>query len=242
MRQLGFFPIRLFSAATVTPSARRPLKRLPAGVTDAAALANPRNNLFCVDKASFIPDFENAANVSVLLRPKRWGKTVFLNLLASYYDVANATTPVVHVPIGDTRLAHSFTILKLDVANVARALPVASAVFQSDLQARAKAALDAEVCTAVKRVVYRYNVPGIDMTQSPTDLLVQVGGWAAAGGAPLFILVDEYDAALRTLAISSGAYTLSALSALQGPLREFFGRFKYMLDSSLASRVFMTGE
>ena len=236
MRLLSSFPIRLFSSAA--SSSWRPLKRLPAGVTDVAALANPRDNLFYVDKASFIPDFEQAANVSVMLRPKRWGKSVFLNMIGSYYDAANAAAPVVHVPMGDTQLAHSFTILKLDVANVARAL--SSDVCQSDLQARAKAALDAEVYTAVKRTVYRYSIPGIDMTQSPTDLLVQVGGWAGAGGAPLFILVDEYDAVLRT--ISSGAYTFSALSRRQGPLREFFGRFKYMLDSSLASRVFMTGE
>jgi len=115
-----------------------------------------------VDKASFIPAFEYAANVSVILRPKRWGKSVFLKMISSYYDSANATAPLVRVPTGDTPLAHSFTILKFDVANVARAL--SSFVAERDVQTRVAAALDAEVRLAVRRAVYRYNIPGIDMT------------------------------------------------------------------------------
>lgn len=234
-QHLHHFATRLFSS-----SARQPLKRLPAGISDIAALTNPRENLFYADKASFIPDFENAANVSVILRPKRWGKSVFLKMLASYYDSANAAAPLVRVPTGDTPLAHSFTILKFDVANVARAL--SSFVTERDMQTRVAAALDAEVRLAVRRAVYHYIIPGIDMTLPPTDLLVQVGAWAQSRGAPLFIAVDEYDAVLRTLAISSGAYALSALAGRQGPLREFFGRFKYLLDGDLSSRVFLTGE
>lgn len=228
------------AAAEASSSVRPSLKLLPAGNSDIAAFLNPRENLFYVDKAAFIPDVERAAKVAVLLRPKRWGKSVFLNVLASYYDVLNASAPLVRVPIEDTPMAHSFTTLKFDVANVARAL--SSAVSESDMQLRVVTALDAEVRTAVRRAVFRYNIPGVDMALSPTDLMTYVGGWAQLRGCPLYIFIDEYDAVLRTLAISSGTHALSALSGRQGPLREFFGRFKYLLDMGLVMRVFMTGE
>jgi hypothetical protein len=231
---------RVFSTAPSTTVCS--LKRLPAGVSDVAALVNSNKNLFYVDKANFIPEFEDAANVSVILRPKRWGKTVFLKMLAAYYDAANAAAPLVRVPGGDTPLAHSFTILKLNVANVARALPSTVTESGTDMEARTKEALDAEVRLAVADATQRYTVPNFDMAQPPTELLRRLGRWALSRGAPLFIFVDEYDAVLRTLAISSGAYTLSALAGRQGPLREFFGRLKYMLDEDLTSRVFMTGK
>jgi len=149
------------------------------------------------------------------LRPKRWAKTVFLKMLAAYYDV-HAAAPLVCVPAGNTTLAHSFTILKFDVANVARAL--SSAVAQSDMQAQTKAALDAEVRLAVTVAAKRYEIPDLDMTQPPLELLVSIGCWAQSSGAPLFIFVDEYDAVLRTLAISSGAQALSNLARRQGQL------------------------
>lgn len=229
---------RLFSSAA-SPARLHILRRLPGGVSDVAAFLSPRKNLFYVDKAAFIPDVEKAANVTMLLRPKQWGKSVFLNLLATYYDSAHAAAPLVRVPGGDTPLAHSFSILKLDVSNAARAL--SSSVSESDVQARVVAALDAEVRFAVADAISRYRILNIDMTQPPMELLRKVGRWAQSRGAPLYVLVDEYDAVLRTLAISSGARALPALAGRLGPLREFFGRIKHLLDSGLAPRVFMTG-
>ena len=232
--------VRRFLATAAPSFASQPLKRLPGGVSNIAAFLNPCDNLFYVDKADFIPAVENAANVLIVLRPKRWGKSVFLEMLSTYYDVMNAATPLVRVPMGDTKLAHSFTVLKFDVANVARAL--SSAVAVSDMQARVAAALDAEVRLAVADAADRYNIPNLDLEQPPTELLRKVGRWALAHGTPLYIFVDEYDAVLRTLAIGSGAHALSSLAGRQGALREFFGRFKYLLGLGLAQRAFMTGE
>jgi hypothetical protein len=217
-----------------------PLKRLPAGISNIAAFLNTRENFFYVNKAPFIPVVEEAANVTLLLRPKRWGKTSFLNLLAAYYDSSHAAAPLVRIPGGDTRLAGGFTVVKFDVANVARAL--SSAVTATDIQAQTRRALDAELHRAVVRTITRYKIPGIDTSQPYTELLEKLGDWAASQGAPLYFFVDDYDAVLRTFAISSGSHSASALAGSQGPLREFFGRFKFLLDSGIVDRVFATGE
>jgi hypothetical protein len=40
------------------------------------------------DKTHFIPLLEEQAFQYMFLRPRRWGKSTFLNMLAAYYDVA----------------------------------------------------------------------------------------------------------------------------------------------------------
>jgi hypothetical protein len=237
-RYLASHRVARLSACLPTDTSYRPLKLLPASIADVPTLLNPRRNYFFVNKAPFIPHVENAAAVTVLLRPRRWGKTVFLNFLATYYDIAFTDAPLVSGI--STPFAHAFTVLKFDLANVARALSSTGASI--DVQAQTKSALDAEVRNAVEDVIQRYSIPGIDMTQSPTEMLRKLGRCVSARGAPLFIFVDEYDAVLRTLAITSGSHALSTLAGRQGPLREFFGRFKFLMDSGIASRVFMTGK
>jgi hypothetical protein len=228
------------SALTAARAPRQYPKLLPAGTSNIADFLDPRENLFYVDKAAFIPLVEKAAHVAVLLRPKRWGKSTFLNLLIAYYD--STAAPLVHVPGGNTPFAHSFTVLKLDLANVARAL--SSQVVGADVhnvQERTAAALDAEIRRAIYRATEQYGIAELDMMRPPIELLQRLGGWAEARGAPLYVFVDEYDAVLRSFAISCGTHFSTALAGRQGPLREFFGRFKFLLDCGLVKRVFMTG-
>ena len=77
---------------------------------------------------SLLGTLEDTADVVALLRPQRWGKSVFLDVLANYYDVSNAKQPLIRIPDGDTPLAHSFSILRFDLASAARSVPAAATV------------------------------------------------------------------------------------------------------------------
>ena len=47
------------------------------------------NNCAFVDKTRFLEVYENSkTKVSMLLRPRRFGKTMFTELLMYYYDIA----------------------------------------------------------------------------------------------------------------------------------------------------------
>jgi len=68
-----------------------------------------------------------------------------------------------------------------------------------------------------------------------------VAYWAAKHGAPRYVLVDVYDALLRTLAVTSGDHAAQTLAGRQGRLRQFFGRFKFLHDTGLLPRMFIAG-
>ena len=64
------------------------IKGIPYGLTDYTRLA--RENYYYVDKTHFIPLIEQFASYLFLIRPRRFGKTLLINMLAAYYDINNA--------------------------------------------------------------------------------------------------------------------------------------------------------
>ena len=61
------------------------MRLIPYGETDYVTIR--KENSYYVDKTAFIPYFETAAKYIMFLRPRRFGKTLFMNMLAAYYDV-----------------------------------------------------------------------------------------------------------------------------------------------------------
>lgn len=60
-------------------------KRLPYGVADYTWIKSQNN--YCTDKTMFIPKMEEAGYFLYLIRPRRFGKSVFLTMLQAYYDI-----------------------------------------------------------------------------------------------------------------------------------------------------------
>lgn len=63
-------------------------KGIPYGVSDYVTLT--RDNCYYVDKTHYIPVIEQAARFFFLIRPRRFGKSLTLSMLESYYDINNA--------------------------------------------------------------------------------------------------------------------------------------------------------
>lgn len=225
--------------ATTSQAASPNLKRIPVGST-VRQLFDPAGNLFHADKSDFIPILEDHADVVALLRPQRWRKTTFLRMVGEYYDVENKNKPVVAIARGATQLANSFSVLHVDLAQAARAVAVASP--SSDMLVATQKALHWAALDAVTAARRQYRtMPPFDASLPTATLLLNVANWAKAEGAPLYVLVDEYDALLRHLAIAAGDHAAVALAGRQGPLREFFGCFKTLHDRELVPRMFITG-
>jgi len=62
--------------------------KLPYGVRDFAALITEK--YFYVDRTDRIPLIENTGKELLFMRPRRFGKSLLLSMLADYYDVAKA--------------------------------------------------------------------------------------------------------------------------------------------------------
>lgn len=59
-------------------------KLLPYGMTNFETIIN--ENYYYVDKTMFIPQIERTSRFFFFVRPRRFGKTLFLNMLMHYYD------------------------------------------------------------------------------------------------------------------------------------------------------------
>ena len=60
-------------------------RRIPYGIQGFEMLR--RDNCYYVDKTRFIPEIEYANKYFFLVRPRRFGKTLTLNMLKTYYDI-----------------------------------------------------------------------------------------------------------------------------------------------------------
>ena len=62
------------------------LKQVPYGVSDFKVFRD--DNYYYVDKTRFIRDIEEKGDFVFLIRPRRFGKSLFLGILEAYYDIA----------------------------------------------------------------------------------------------------------------------------------------------------------
>ena len=60
------------------------VKRIPYGVSDFVAVVE--QNQYYVDKTMYLPLLEQQPSNLFLTRPRRFGKSIFLNMLRAYYD------------------------------------------------------------------------------------------------------------------------------------------------------------
>ncbi len=61
-------------------------KKVPIGVDDFSELVSEENNFLFVDKTLFIKEYlDHAPKVSLILRPRRWGKTINMSMLRYFF-------------------------------------------------------------------------------------------------------------------------------------------------------------
>lgn len=60
------------------------VKRVPYGVSDFIDIV--KRNQYYVDKTMYIPLLEDQPDSLFLIRPRRFGKSLLLSMLAAYYD------------------------------------------------------------------------------------------------------------------------------------------------------------
>ena len=67
-------------------TAMNEVKRLPYGVADFEYVI--KGNYYYVDKAMYSPLLEGQPNTLMFIRPRRFGKSLLLSMLKTYYDKA----------------------------------------------------------------------------------------------------------------------------------------------------------
>ena len=207
---------------------------VPYGVQSFADLR--RRGLYYVDKTAFIRELELRSDKLFFVRPRRMGKSLFVDMLARYYDLAEKDS--FQELFGDlaigkrpTEGANSYYVLKLDFSKV-------NSCRGTTLEERFNGYLT--IATRAFLDHYR-SFFGADLCRSldasiGTDALSFLLETMPQRGLPLYVIIDEYDNFTNQMLKTEDVSPYQSITHGDGFYREWFKKFK-----AGATRLFMTG-
>ena len=210
------------------------VKRIPYGVSDFVAVVE--QNQYYVDKTMYLPLLEQQPSNLFLIRPRRFGKSIFLNMLRAYYDSsqkAKFEKRFGNLWIGQnpTPLQGRYQVLFLDFSKAGAGIENLEANFNLYCCRQ----LDGFMATYEDAYSERI-VENFFASQSAADKLSMIEVEATRQGYPLYLIVDEYDNFTNVVLNEKGNDLYHAITHASGFYREIFKKFKGMFE-----RIFMMG-
>ena len=217
------------------------LKRIPYAVADYGRLR--RENCYYVDKTHYIPMIEAAPFYLFCIRPRRFGKSLWLSLLQHYYDVNQAdnfTFLFGETYIGQhpTPERNSYLILFLNFAVVNPAVDKVEASFE----ATGSNEID-DFLRRYQRFFDEERVQYIRAGANVADKLQRIFYYATKEKLKIYLLIDEYDNFANTILTTYGQSAYHELTHGAGFFRHFFNLLKGATGGQSAglTRLFITG-
>ena len=210
------------------------VKRLPYGINDFEAVIE--QNQYYVDKTMYLPLLENQPSNIIFIRPRRFGKSIFLSMLHAYYDCSKKKK--FQTLFGDlwvgkhpTPLQGRYQVLHLDFSYVGGSIDKLEENF--DMYLRVK--LD-----GFMRIYQEFYLTDFKekffKTDSATEKLALLQDETATKSIPLYLIIDEYDNFTNTVLNEQGEKVYWAITHADGFYRDVFKKFKGMFE-----RIFITG-
>ena len=214
--------------------------RFPYGIADFRKIRE--GGYFYVDRTDRIPLIEEAGSQLLFLRPRRFGKSLWLSTLENYYDLARADDfdrlfGGLKIGQNPTPLHNRYFILKLNFSMVDP---------RGDADAIA-ASLHRHINNAIEAFAVQYremlNAP---IECHPTDGLSSLSRLLTAISTTpykLYVLIDEYDNFANEVMISPlhGTNRYEELVQGEGTIKTFFKAVKAGAEGRGIDRVFLTG-
>jgi len=217
------------------------IKKIPYGIADFEKIQN--KEFYYVDKTRFIPLIESAGEYLFFIRPRRFGKSLWLSVLESYYDIAKKDrfreifkgTWIGENPTEDHGvylvLRFNFSAVNPDPEKVEDSFEIyCQGVFEEFLS-KYEDAFTPEILSKLT------SLPTI------TDRLNRLFAYGFSHDLRLCILIDEYDNFTNTILSVHGQKAYHDLTHGAGFLRHFFNVLKAGTTGSGSSlaRLFITG-
>ena len=150
-----------------------------------------KENFFFVDHTRYLRELEKY-QTPVFLRPKRFGKSLWVSMLEHYYDVRfkdqfQELFGKTEIGKGPTPLANSFLVLSLDFSTI-----TLGTVAEIERSFTTKLRLDAETfCVFHKELCNWPDLSGVTRASEIVNVLRQ--SVQKNGLPPLYVIIDEYD-------------------------------------------------
>lgn len=171
-----------------------------------------------------------------LIRPRRFGKSIFLSMLCAYYDIAEkekfqSRFGKLYVGQHPTPLQGRYQILSMDFSRAGGEVESLAENFNSYCNVRLNNFM----------YTYRsyYNPAFVELflnSKNSNEKLNMLDSEAKRLSYPLYLVIDEYDNFTNVVLNEQGEDIYHALTHTSGFYREVFKKFKGMFE-----RIFMTG-
>ena len=209
------------------------VKLLPYGVADFATVIE--QNLYYVDKTMFIPELEKQPRNLFFIRPRRFGKSIFLSMLYSYYDCTQShkfQSLFGNLWIGQhpTPLQGKYQVLFLDFSQITGNIDKLETKFNSYLSIN----LDAFVRQYSE--YYQAEMEEILAQEDFEEKMELIFKAAKAHQYHLYLIIDEYDNFTNVILNERGEKVYHAITHADGFYRDVFKKFKGNFE-----RIFMMG-
>lgn len=209
------------------------VKLVPYGVADFATVIE--QNLYYVDKTMFIPELEKQPRNLFFIRPRRFGKSIFLSMLYSYYDCAQShkfQSLFGNLWIGQhpTPLQGKYQVLFLDFSQITGNIDKLETKFNSYLSIN----LDAFVRQYSE--YYQAEMEEILAQEDFEEKMELIFKAAKTHQYHLYLIIDEYDNFTNVILNERGEKVYHAITHADGFYRDVFKKFKGNFE-----RIFMMG-
>jgi len=210
--------------------------QFPYGIADFRSIR--RDDMVYVDRTAHIRDLERLGRILVFLRPRRFGKSLWLQTLASYYDLRRKDELEElfgGLAIGrrPTPLAHRYFVLQWNFSNVDPSGGVEQIAenLRKHVSSRAK----------VFARQYAAALPEpIEVDGNPEEILSSLLSVVSETPYKLYLLIDEYDNFVNEVMVQD-VDTYHALFERGGPYKQLFKSVKNATEGQGLERVFVTG-
>ena len=209
------------------------VKQVPYGVADFVTVIE--QNLYYVDKTMFIPELEKQPRNLFFIRPRRFGKSIFLSMLYSYYDCTQShkfQSLFGNLWIGQhpTPLQGKYQVLFLDFSQITGNIDKLETKFNSYLSIN----LDAFVRQYSE--YYQAEMEEILAQEDFEEKMELIFKAAKAHQYHLYLIIDEYDNFTNVILNERGENVYHAITHADGFYRDVFKKFKGNFE-----RIFMMG-
>ena len=209
-------------------------KRIPYGISNFKQVRE--EGLYLVDKTMFFEQMELAGHFLFLVRPRRFGKSLFLNMLEAYYDINEKDNfdklfHGLYAADHPTENRNKYQVMHLDFSLVGSDVERLQESFDFYLSVR---------CESFAREYARFYPDGFidEVKRIPhgEQKLNFINAAAHEAECKLYLIVDEYDNFTNNVLNIKGKEAYHALTHGTGFYRDVFKLFKPMFD-----RIIMLG-
>ncbi|MDD6976275.1 MAG: AAA family ATPase, partial [Bacteroidales bacterium] len=210
------------------------IKQIPYGVSDFRSVIE--RGLYYVDKSMYIEELERQPRTLIFIRPRRFGKSLFINMMRLYYDKAAAGDferifGGLYIGQHPTPLRNRYQVLYMDFSQIGGGI----SRLEDNFSEYCSLCLDDFMRT------YKSDYPddvvsaffSINTYSGKLKLIVDN---AKKLQIPLYLIIDEYDNFTNVVLNEQGEEVYHAITHADGFYRDLFKKFKGNFE-----RIFLTG-